>query len=157
MKPLDLGPQLDNIKRALGNRATANIDSNAASRGSQRVAIIVTELAAQGIDLSENGIRTWRLKKEGSYYLFYWTDQDVSILPVGTWVRVIRYNENQGTYTAGHVQVGTSQLPQELGDPTPYHTLSDWVGSSEAPGQTGEMKRNFNSIYELFLTLPTVK
>ena len=69
---------------------------------------LVTNLAAEGLDLESMGAKSWHYSKDGKF--FFWTPVDIGTLDPGTKLPVLRYNLNTGTYTVWINQVAERTL-----------------------------------------------
>lgn len=71
-----------------------------------KTAAILDYFAANNVDLAAMNIRSWSVVQESATQrAFTFTDVDIASQNVGDMVRVIRYNERLGTYTAGYGMV----------------------------------------------------
>lgn len=136
-----------------------SIDSTAPSGTNSRQQKVLNALGPGGLDIEQSNITSWAVRKEGTHTVIWFTDQDISKVPVGDKVRVIRYNTNGTTYTAGYMTV---ESHTEKGSDGVDHTYNvfvggtgskDWVeynkGDRENP-QTTTTKSSYSKTLEFF-------
>lgn len=100
---------------------------------------------------NQMNVVSWKIEKDSSYTIPWVTDVDITSVPVGTWVRVIRYNPNKKylTYTAAYELVqkasdGSNQLAGGTGA-TVYH---------EIVGQDSTTKRDYTKTVSIYNSAP---
>lgn len=112
-------------------------------------------LKEAGFDLQAQGVQSWSFQGVGSgQFLLYWTTESLADYPVGSQVKVMRYNSRRGTYTAGYVTVQETQL-EGKGEYYPVLGRGDasWSEFTDIP-QSDADKQQFDAIYQVFGQMP---
>lgn len=137
-----------------GNRVDSTApDTNAAGADSRRF-LLVAALKNSDIDLASSNIVTWAVVKEGSTKVVWLSDVALSDDTLGKSVRVIRYNPNRGTYTAGYMKVQKSVDIEDA-------DYNQFVGGgtdadrwTEYTGQTDDSRSSYEKTLAVFNTMP---
>ncbi len=112
-------------------------------------------LKEAGFDLQAQGIQSWSFQGMGNgQFLLYWTTEDLVDYPVGSRVKVMRYNSLRDTYTAGYITVREAQLDGK-GEYYPVLGRGDasWSEFAGIP-QSEADKQQFDTIYQVFGQMP---
>lgn len=137
----------------LGLTSASRIDSTSGSADVKKVAAALEDA---DVDLDAQNIKSWAMVKEGNYNVLWWSDVDISTLSPGESVRVIRYNPNRNTYTAGYLTVQSTTSGGNT-----YNTLmggSDFVKQwTEAPGQDATTKKSYSQTVTVFNSMAETK
>lgn len=138
-----------------GVTLTDNTDSTAPN-GINTVPIL-NYMKANGIDLDALHVKSWAIRKESGYSqkIMFWSDQDISALNVGDSVRIIRYNPNNNTYTAGYMTITTTTEGGQT-----YNVFSGGTGSSvwtQAAGQSATTKASYEDTIKIFNEMKEIK
>lgn len=132
------------------NLAVTNYDSTATA--SIRTPTIEYYLAQNGVSLNGVGIETWAIRKNGAGDgpLFWFSDQDISTVPVGTKVRTIQYNAYYNAYTVGYCTVTAGAPGSNAG--TAYVTLGNAIQRDDTTGIA-----DYSTALDKFNALPKTK
>lgn len=116
--------------------------------GSDKVKQIENALAASGVSLEDQDIKSWAIINESGTVTYWWTDVDISTCKAGDMVRVIRYNPKKGTYTAAYASVGTSPSGNYIAfSAIVARGNASW---SEIPNQTNASKKSYEETLAYF-------
>lgn len=104
-------------------------------------------------------IKTWAIRRDGGKQTFWWSDQDITKYKAGDQIRVIKYNSELKTYTAGYMKI------VQLGDgDIKYNALagkdnnSTWKEYSTADvKQTDETKQSYEISVKIYNSMDPYK
>ena len=140
------------LQTVLKNFTAMNKHIDSSSPNGTNVKKVVAALKKQGFDMEGEGVNTWSYQGQGSgRYILYWTTENIADYQVGQSMRVMRYNSNLGTYSAGYVTVGTETLEGQSYKVLSYNT--GWQEYTATP-QTDSDKKNFDTISGVFEKMP---
>lgn len=107
-------------------------------------------------DLANMNVKSWAVRNEtGNVVTYWWSDQNLTGYKTGDWVKVIRYNPKNETYTVAY-----AKLQEKTMNETAYLTYPDSVGGSgwkEIDGQTADTKKNYSEAVAIFNAAPATK
>lgn len=154
IRNLIANPGSDEVAALLAKFTGSSMFIDSTSPNGENRQVLEAALAKAGFDLQAQGVQTWSFQGVGSgNYLLLWTTEDLRDYPVGSRVKVMRYNSRLGTYTAGYITVQQTQL--NGGDP--YAVLgrggAGWTEYTGVPQTDGD-KREFDTIYGVFGEMP---
>lgn len=149
-------------KNVLGYLSGANKKIDSTSPNGTRTKAIDAALKKLGHDLGANGIQSWMMQgqngnrqdSETNQYFLYWSTVDISKVKIGTWVKVIRYNSQNGEYEAGYAQVGKTTLDEGVKET--YQTFGN-AQTAPAYEKRGDAVKSYQEVIGTFASLPDTK
>lgn len=108
-----------------------------------------------GNSLDDTPSSTWAFKKEGATVIGYVSSVSIDDCEPGDWIKVIRYNPNRGTYTAGYANVYwyTADTGDSYNVIRPGAGSNSWREYSEVK-QDDTSKSTYDSTYDVFMKMP---
>ena len=147
-------PDIEKLIKSYADQGK-NIDSSSGTGKSYEQ--ILSALGQAGFNASQAGVQSWSLQGVGNgKYYFYWTTEDITSKKPGDKVKVLRYNSNRDTYTAGYVTIEKNTISASESSDGQSHTYnvlgrgdSKWEEYKDTP-QTDKDKKDYSAIYEVF-------